>query len=27
MVCHPVAPYVNHLEFDDPKLIRPTGRF
>jgi len=26
MVCHPVAPYVNHLEFDDPRLIRPAGR-
>jgi len=26
MVCHPVAPYVNHLEFDEPSLIRPTGR-
>ena len=23
MVCHPVAPYVNHLEFDEPRLIRP----
>jgi len=26
MVCHPVAPYVNHLEFDDPSLIRPAGQ-
>jgi putative SOS response-associated peptidase YedK len=26
MVCHPVAPYVNHLEFDEPSLIRPAGR-
>jgi len=26
MVCHPVAPHVNHLEFDEPGLIRPTGR-
>jgi putative SOS response-associated peptidase YedK len=26
MVCHPVAPYVNHLEFDEPSLIRPTYR-
>ena len=24
MVCHPVAPYVNHLEFDEPGLIRPA---
>ena len=24
MVCHPVAPYVNHLEFDEPSLIRPA---
>lgn len=24
MVCHPVAPYVNHLEFDEPRLIRPA---
>ena len=23
MVCHPVAPYVNHLEFDEPSLIKP----
>ena len=26
MVCHPVAPYVNHLEFDEPRLIRPSDR-
>jgi len=26
MVCHAVAPHVNHLEFDEPSLIRPTGR-
>lgn len=26
MVCHPVAPYVNHLEFDEPRLIRPVDR-
>jgi putative SOS response-associated peptidase YedK len=26
MVCHPVAPHVNHLEFDEPGLIRPTVR-
>ena len=26
MVCHPVAPYVNHLEFDEPGLIRPADR-
>ena len=26
MVCHPVAPYVNHLEFDEPRLIRPARR-
>jgi putative SOS response-associated peptidase YedK len=25
MVCHPVAPYVNHLEFDEPSLIRPAS--
>ena len=24
MVSHPVAPYVNHLEFDEPSLIRPA---
>lgn len=24
MVCHAVAPYVNHLEFDEPSLIRPA---
>jgi len=26
MVCHPVAPLVNHLEFDEPSLIRPADR-
>ncbi len=26
MVCHPVAPHVNHLEFDEPQLIRPARR-
>ena len=26
MVCHPVAPHVNHLEFDEPSLIRPAHR-
>ncbi len=26
MVSHPVAPYVNHLEFDEPLLIRPADR-
>jgi putative SOS response-associated peptidase YedK len=26
MVCHPVAPYVNHLEFDEPRLARPADR-
>ena len=26
MVCHPVAPHVNHLEFDEPGLIRPASR-
>jgi putative SOS response-associated peptidase YedK len=26
MVCHPVGPYVNHLEFDEPGLIRPARR-
>jgi len=26
MVCHPVGPYVNHLEFDEPSLIRPADR-
>jgi putative SOS response-associated peptidase YedK len=26
MVCHPVAPHVNHLEFDEPRLIRPASR-
>ena len=24
MVTHPVAPHVNHLEFDEPRLIRPV---
>jgi putative SOS response-associated peptidase YedK len=24
MVSHPVAPYVNHLEFDEPRLIQPA---
>ena len=24
MVCHAVGPYVNHLEFDEPSLIRPA---
>ena len=24
MLCHPVAPYVNHLEYDEPRLIRPA---
>lgn len=24
MVCHPVGPYVNHPEFDDPGLIKPA---
>jgi putative SOS response-associated peptidase YedK len=26
MVCHPVGPYVNHPEFDEPSLIRPADR-
>ena len=26
MVCHPVAPYVNHPQFDGPRLIRPADR-
>jgi putative SOS response-associated peptidase YedK len=26
MVCHPVGPYVNHPEFDEPGLIRPADR-
>lgn len=26
MLCHPVGPYVNHLEFDEPRLIRPADR-
>jgi putative SOS response-associated peptidase YedK len=26
MVCHPVGPHVNHLEFDDPALIKPARR-
>ena len=25
MVCHPVGPYVNHLEFDEPALIAPAA--
>jgi putative SOS response-associated peptidase YedK len=25
MVTHPVAPYVNHLEFDEPRLIHPAA--
>lgn len=25
MVCHPVAPHVNYLEFDKPDLIRPVS--
>jgi putative SOS response-associated peptidase YedK len=25
MVSHPVAPYVNHLEFDEPRLIQPAA--
>jgi putative SOS response-associated peptidase YedK len=25
MVSHPVAPYVNHLEFDEPRLIHPAA--
>jgi putative SOS response-associated peptidase YedK len=24
MVCHPVAPHVNNLEYDEPGLIRPA---
>lgn len=24
MVCHPVAPYVNYPQFDEPRLIRPA---
>jgi putative SOS response-associated peptidase YedK len=24
MVCHAVGPYVNHLEFDEPLLIKPV---
>jgi len=24
MVCHPVGPYVNYLEFDEPGLIKPA---
>lgn len=27
MLCHPVAPYVNYLEFDEPGLIRPADRW
>jgi putative SOS response-associated peptidase YedK len=26
MVSHPVAPHVNHLEFDEPRLIQPATR-
>jgi putative SOS response-associated peptidase YedK len=26
MVCHPVAPHVNYLEFDEPDLIKPVSR-
>jgi putative SOS response-associated peptidase YedK len=26
MVCHPVAPYVNHPQFDGPSLIRPANQ-
>ncbi len=26
MVCHPVAPYVNYPEFDEPRLARPADR-
>jgi putative SOS response-associated peptidase YedK len=26
MVSHPVAPHVNHLEFDEPRLIQPALR-
>jgi putative SOS response-associated peptidase YedK len=26
MVCHPVAPHVNYLEFDQPDLIKPAAR-
>jgi putative SOS response-associated peptidase YedK len=25
MVCHPVGPHINHLEFEDPSLIRPIA--
>jgi putative SOS response-associated peptidase YedK len=25
MVTHPVAPYVNHLEYDEPRLIHPAA--
>jgi putative SOS response-associated peptidase YedK len=25
MVCHPVGPHVNHLQFQDPGLIRPVA--
>jgi putative SOS response-associated peptidase YedK len=25
MVSHPVAPYVNHLEYDEPRLIHPAA--
>jgi putative SOS response-associated peptidase YedK len=26
MICHPVAPHVNYLEFDEPGLIKPAAR-
>jgi len=26
MLCHPVAPYVNHLQYDEPRLIKPADR-
>lgn len=26
MVCHAVAPFVNHLEFDGPNLIKPASQ-
>jgi putative SOS response-associated peptidase YedK len=25
MTTHPVAPFVNHLQFDEPRLIQPTA--
>lgn len=27
MACHPVAPYVNYLEFDRPDLIKPVSYY